>query len=418
MNENGEKATEVTVGAEQAEAAAAVVVETQTEKKGVRKSPKRDKPTVTFDEGKETGKILEIPIASIVRYENPRREPENLHNMGYTLFGSPAIEEVGEVEEDGPDKGKSYYVESGKRHVVDGKLPENKYISLLHMALDDDFADQYVELIETYEAVDRNKEPMADQSIIELAADISRLGQLVPILVRREKTGYAGIDGGRRCAAILYLHAKSKVLRAEKAKDAPKKVYPATVMATTDPCTQGEVFLHSLKANLSRKAFSPMQEGRVYHEMLQQINPHTGKKWTMKEAAEELNIEYGTFRNREALWRPYDSETKRGLTDSDREKVFKGEMGVTQAARKALGERHFTETRQVNQARRRTLPVSEIEKRFDQTDEKNVERRRAFAEVLGFEGEKGFKQACKESDERIAHQETVDVKKGNRNGKG
>lgn len=414
MSEKSENEAEVAVVVAEAPAEAA---EAKAEtKKGTHK-PKRDKATVTFDEGTEKGKILEIPIASITRYENPRREPENLYNMGYTLFGNPDIEEVGEVEEEGPDQGKPYYVENGKRHVVD-KLPENKYISLIHMALDDDYAAQYVELIETYEAVDRNKEPMADQSIVELAADISKLGQLVPILLRREQTGYIGIDGGRRCAAILYLHAKSKVLRSEKAKDAPKKVYPATVLATTDPCKQGEVFLHSLKANLSRKAFSPMQEGRVYHEMLQQINPHTSKKWTMKEAAEELSIEYGTFRNREALWRPYDSETKRGLTDSDREKVFKGEMGVTQAARKALGERHFTETRQVNQARRRTLPVSEIEKRFDETDEKNVERRRAFAEVLGFEGDKGFKQACKESDERIERQETVDVKKGGRNGKG
>ena len=332
------------------------------------------------------------------------------------LLGDPAVEEVGEVEEEGDDFGKPYYIYNGERHVVDKAVPEDKYVSLVHMALDDEYAAQYVEMIETYEAVDRNKEPMAPQSIVELARDIQELGQLVPILVRREKDGFVGIDGGRRCAAILYLHAKSKVLRQEKAKDAPSRVYPATVLATTDACKQGEVFLHSLKANFSRKEFTPIQEGRVYHELLQQINPETSKKWTMKDAAETLGVEYGTFRNREALWRPYDKETKRGLTETDREKVVRGEMGVTAAARKALGERHYAETGEVNRERNRGLPLNEIQRRFDETAEKNYERRKAFAECMGFDGERGYKQACKESEERIARQDELDMKR--RNGKG
>jgi len=417
MSENRSEQQEENVATEAT--AVADKAEEKTEDQGTKKKTKKvakKSQKATFNEGTEKGKILEIPIASIVRYDNPRKEPENLFQMGFTLFGDPAVEEVGEVEEEGDDFGKPYYIYNGERHVVDKAVPEDKYVSLVHMALDDEYAAQYVEMIETYEAVDRNKEPMAPQSIVELARDIQELGQLVPILVRREKDGFVGIDGGRRCAAILYLHAKSKVLRQEKAKDAPSRVYPATVLATTDACKQGEVFLHSLKANLSRKEFTPIQEGRVYHELLQQINPETGKKWTMKDAAETLGVEYGTFRNREALWRPYDKETKRGLTETDREKVVRGEMGVTAAARKALGERHYAETGEVNRERNRGLPLNEIQRRFDETAEKNYERRKAFAECMGFDGERGYKQACKESEERIARQDELDMKR--RNGKG
>jgi len=46
-----------------------------------------------------------------------------------------------------------------------------------------------------------------------------------------------------------------------------------------------------------------LQMGRRYHEFLTQTNPVTGKPFTMSEAASALDVEYGTFRNLEALWR-------------------------------------------------------------------------------------------------------------------
>lgn len=56
---------------------------------------------------------------------------------------------------------------------------------------------------------------------------------------------------------------------------------------------------------------TPLQMGRRFHEFLSQINPATGKKFTMKEAAISCGVNYGTFRNLEALWRcPQDTRLK------------------------------------------------------------------------------------------------------------
>jgi ParB/RepB/Spo0J family partition protein len=363
-----------------------------------------------FDEGKQTGTILDVPIASIVRYDNPRKEPENLYSMGFILFGDPNINESGEVDDpEDENYGKFFYLteDSDEPHYVD-ELTEEHYVSLYHLAIDPEYAPYYVELIDTYESVDRNKFPMAPQSIKELSEDIESLGQLVPILIRKEKDGYIGIDGGRRIAAILYLHAKGL------AGDGHK--FPAIVKATTDACKQGDVFLHSLKANLSRKDFTPLQEGLVYHQMLQQTNPKTGRKWTMKDAAEELKVEYGTFRNRAALWNDYDPETKKGLTDSQRQKVATGEWGVTAAARKALGEKHYADNPAPAETRRKPLPLKVMEQLFDQTAEANEERRIALAQCMGYmkdeDDKKGLQKAVKESESRIAAQDEAEIRRG------
>ena len=51
-------------------------------------------------------------------------------------------------------------------------------------------------------------------------------------------------------------------------------------------------------------AVSPLEQGRKFHELLGQVNPATGKKFTMMEGAAEAGVKYSTFRNLEALWRP------------------------------------------------------------------------------------------------------------------
>jgi len=48
---------------------------------------------------------------------------------------------------------------------------------------------------------------------------------------------------------------------------------------------------------------TPLQKGRRFHEFMSQINPATGKKFTVKEGAAALDVDYATFRNLEALWR-------------------------------------------------------------------------------------------------------------------
>lgn len=49
---------------------------------------------------------------------------------------------------------------------------------------------------------------------------------------------------------------------------------------------------------------SPFELGRRFHELLGQVNPATGKKFTMKEGAATMGVKYAMFRNLEALWRP------------------------------------------------------------------------------------------------------------------
>jgi hypothetical protein len=53
----------------------------------------------------------------------------------------------------------------------------------------------------------------------------------------------------------------------------------------------------------SATAATPLQQGRKFHEMLKQVNPATGRCFTLKEAAASLGVNYATFRNLEALWR-------------------------------------------------------------------------------------------------------------------
>ena len=359
----------------------------------------------------DIGRIFIMPIANIVKYDNPRHEPEHLHELGYILIGDPSVEEA-----------------------VDGKQ-----VSLVHLALSEDMEHikQYVDLIEEYEGpvmqllnpqgkavvkgsiadckahlktlADKSgwrieQHASAPQSIVQLAQDIFLYTQLAPIEVRQHGNKITGIDGGRRIAAILYLHAKSKVLRAEEKEDemfgsgVPKE-YPALVQAT-ELKASGDDFLLAIMINLSRKQFTPLQEGRVYHEMLEKINPETEKKYTMKEAASSLGVEYGTFRNREALWREPDGQGK-GLTDSVRRQYALGEITLTAASRKALGEQHYSPTGTPQRNRAKSLPLAEIQKKFDATPAKNAERRQALAECMCLT----LKQADDESQKRIDDQD-------------
>jgi hypothetical protein len=360
----------------------------------------------------DIGRIFMLPIGNIVKYDNPRHEPENLYEQGYILIGDENIEEASETE----------------------------FVSLVHLATssDMDHVRQYVDLVEQFEGKimrlvspqgkvvctgtesdckaklktqsDKSgwkieDHPSAPQSIVQLAEDICLYSQLDPIEVRQHGSKIHVIDGGRRIAAILYLHALSRVLRADKAErdffgEGTPKEFPALVQAT-ELKASGDDFVLACQINLSRKQFTPLQEGRVYHEMLTKVNPTTEKNYTRKEASSTLGVEYGTFRNREALWRDpefnEDGKIIKGLSDSDRRKVALGEMLVTHASRKALGEHHYSDTGTPAVSRNRGLPLSEMQKLFDETPTKLDERRKAIAECMG----QTLKEAVSDSDKRI-----------------
>lgn len=50
---------------------------------------------------------------------------------------------------------------------------------------------------------------------------------------------------------------------------------------------------------------------------------------------------------------------------------------------------------------KRALSLDEMQRLFDETVERNEERRRAIAECMNLFGSKGYEQACKESAERL-----------------
>lgn len=335
----------------------------------------------------QAASVFWVPFEAIVKDESPRHEPSNLYDEGWVLLGKHPTWEPPEVEE--------------------GEEPETR-TPLMEMALNKDIevVREFVDLIETWESVDRKEHPGAPQSIVELAYDLELYGQLMPILVHKVgKEHWSNVDGGRRITALLYNYAWNQVAKAD-GEDV--KIPKPVVMAMDAKTTKAQdVQRVALIINLSRKQFTPIQEARAYWELTQTENPDTGRHYTMKEAAELLGVEYGTFRNRHALMKPYAPAEKdgrgnvikpaKGLTDGDREKLSTGELTLTAAIRKALGGQHYSKTGAPKGFRQKALPLKEMQKLFDDTAETNSERRQAIAECMGL----GFKQAVKQSEERI-----------------
>ena len=362
----------------------------QASKPAKKKSAK--KPTLKVTSGKEVGSTLLLPLSAFVRMDTPRHEPTNLYDLGYVLCGTHPTWQPPEVKE--------------------GEKPEERK-SLRDMALGGmDEAREFVALIEKYESIDRSKHPDAPQSITELAADILKYDQLLPAVAKKDKNGWLLTDGGRRATAILYLHAKGRVNKADKL-EGHKSFEPNINVIESNTKDDFDI---ALILNLSRKQFTPLQEGRIYHEMLSMKNPETKKDYTLKEVAARVGVKYGTVRHREALWRPFKAAQKdgrgqvvkkrTGLTDDERQRVAMGELGATEAARRSLAEEHGS-PREVKRSKRRTpLTLTEIEKLFDETPERNTERRKALAECMGIT----VAQADKESDARIQQAEQRELK--------
>lgn len=330
-----------------------------------------------------------LPVLMIIDNQNPRHEPENLYNLGYILIG----------------KHPTWIPENGEER-----------LSLLEMALSDDLdlVRKFVALIEAHENVNRKKSPDVPQSIVELAGDIEVLTQLVPVAVRAQPKGFSLLDGGRRLTAILYNHAKGRVNKADKVEGA--KVPPPVVKAIETKIGKNDVFAASVLLNLSRKQFTPLQEGFVYHQLLQQKNQETGRRYTLDEVSELVKVPKGTIRNRSSLFRPFvpavrDSKTgevvtpARGLTDGDRRKLAEGSITLTAATRKALGERHYSETGAPKTDRAKPRSIAELRERFDATAERKNEIREVLAWAMGLT----LPQAVKESEHRIANEEIADV---------
>lgn len=348
--------------------------------------------------------VFVLPLSRLVAYDNPRLEPEKLYHQGYILLGDPEVETPAFGKDDRPVQ----------------------FVSLLHLALskNSQHVRTFVRLMEESEQVDRERHPSAPQTIAELAEDIRVYGQLEPIKVHEAPDGMHADDGGRRICAVLLLHARSRLAILDKAPDAPDTPHPAAIQATTlESPSEGDRFLRTAKINLSRKEFTPLQEGRVYHRLLSEVNPDTlkggplydprhpkGRAYTMREAADRLRVHYSTFRNREALWHEFrilkrDAETgkalkRRGLTDEERRQVAEGTLLATYASRLSLGESTSGISRNEgrrSQEKQRALTLREMEQLFDATPSDQKDRRIAIADCM----RKDYHDALRESRARV-----------------
>lgn len=380
---------------------------TVAEKNKTEKAPATLKGALAVQQAVKDNKALAyksqdiIPLALFVATENPRQEPANLYREGLVL--------------------------------VD---PKNPKTSIVHMALSDDIEDvkRLVEMVEKHEndvpedeSDEASLKPDAEgerrpQSIVSLARSL-RETQLQPVNVRAGKAGYTLVFGQRRLAAKAYLHAKSRLDVHNKVKGA--KIVPPTIMGSEVDVTKEQAFDMAVAENRDRKDFTPLQWAAIIHEYTKRKNPDSKKPFTLKEVASKLfgnkQGAYALTRSRHALLLPrtepkYDDEGNmvkpgKGLTDEDRARLDRGEMGLTFAVRKALGENHTKGSKNKDgtktTGRDRPLPLKDMQALFDETAENNIERRKAIAECMGLTLDKAEKQ----SEERIQAAEKADMRK-------
>lgn len=359
---------------------------------------------VEKDRAVEDSQQYAIPLSRIVGSDNPRQEPAKLATLGYKL--------------------------------VD---PKDKAHSLLHMALSEDLevVKQLVALFEEHEndppdyfeteegdenlnkvsmKEDGNSILRRERSIVSLARSMAVI-QLQPVWVRKgggENPTYTLIIGQRRTAARAYSYAKSRLDVANKVKGA--KLLAAAIFATETKVSGDTAYEFGVRENFDRKDFTPLQQAAIFYEYTKRTHPETKKPWTLKQVAEHFDLEYGIVRNRRALMLPRVNDktddkgnvTKpgKGLTDEDRQKLATGEVTLTWATRRALGEQHYAETGTPSTTRRKGIPLSAMEKLFDDTAESRKDRREAIAQCMGLT----LAQAIKESDKRITESENSELK--------
>jgi hypothetical protein len=263
-------------------------------------------------------------------------------------------------------------------------------------------------------------EARKEQSIVSLGRSMAAY-QISPVGVRlagkTESAGFGLVWGQRRYAARLYWHAKTRLDVHNKVKGAT--VFPAVIEATERVMTAEQAFDAAIAENRDRKGFTDLQWAAIFSEYTQRKNPGTKKPYTLKEVARKMfgtkKGAYGFVRNRHALMTPRteavmeeDGKTvktpAKGLTDEDRAKLRSGEVTLTWAIRRALGEQHYSTSGTPATNREKPLPLKQMMSLFDATSESNVERRKAIAECMG----KSLDKATEESEVRIQKAEKAE----------
>lgn len=73
------------------------------------------------------------------------------------------------------------------------------------------------------------------------------------------------------------------------------------------------------KRRLRDEILTMWEEGKLFRQVYECINWRTGKQYTMREAADELGIDYARFRNHLVLTMPFDGSS---MTDEQRDAIL------------------------------------------------------------------------------------------------
>lgn len=241
------------------------------------------------------------------------------------------------------------------------------------LALSDDSQKraEFCRLVETYEG-----ETVPD-GILNLANSRANT-EIQPILLRdfRSKvkgtddhvTRYGIVAGERRCIAAAYNYAKHGIKPA--------------IGALVKKLTVQEAYHLAVEENAQRRPMSDLEYGRIFSGYRQEVNPATGKNWTLKEIAEKLHLDYQFVRGREALV---------FLPENEQNRVDSGKTSVTKAIEKGLrikqGKKDEGKIEDKKKVRSRTLSLKEVQKLFDEKrlESDSVEKEsylKALAEVM------------------------------------
>lgn len=265
-------------------------------------------------------------------------------------------------------------------------------LDFIRKALSDDEAvrKEFIDAIEQYEG--------GPEGIVELAAS-RRVEEIEPILLRsfrikaptetdpsNYEERYGLVVGERRLFAAAYNHAKYRL--------------PANIGADTKRLTVDAAYDLAVAENLHRKDMKAIEVGQVVRLYKDRTNPATGRKYTMKQVAEKLNIDPQIARNRWNL---------SFLTPDYVKKLNDGKLGLTEASRVGDCLRRNKPVEEVSEKktkRVRVMTLADVRMLFDTTPRV----KRGFLEglaaiMLHADGTPyTYAEAVKESDERLAEQ--------------
>lgn len=93
--------------------------------------------------------------------------------------------------------------------------------------------------------------------------------------------------------------------------------------------------MNGVRRILGEEGLTPYREGLLFQKVHECINWRTGKQFTIREAAAELGVNYGRFRNSLMLVMPVEEAS---LTNEDRRRLLEAPANPTGLRKLLFGE--------------------------------------------------------------------------------